>query len=393
MKNLLVQNSGSSSLKFSVFRLDNKELRPLVGGNLSGIATDSGHFTIKGNSDYQDFDEKLNLGNHSQAVAKLMEWLKGNLQNRIDAVGHRVVHGGRHFVKPRQIDDELVTSLRALSRFAPLHLPPAIETINSSRTQFPDVPHVACFDTSFHRTMPERAKVLPLSKELFFEDGVEKFGFHGISYEAVMSKLADIANLNVADKKIIIAHLGNGCSMAAIKDGKSIDTTMGFSPTGGLVMGTRSGDIDPGLISFFVREKNMSADDFVSFTNTKSGLLGLSGISSDMQELIAAEENSADAKRALEIFCYQARKYIGALSAALGGLDMLVFTGGIGEHSDTIRERICSDLEYLGIKVDSLENNKHALVISSAEATTKVLVIQTDEELMIARHCVSLLKL
>jgi len=235
--------------------------------------------------------------------------------------------------------------------------------------------------------------MLPLTKDLFFEDGVEKFGFHGISYESILNRLHENADLKILERKVIVAHLGNGCSMAAIENGLSIDTTMGFSPTGGLVMGTRSGDIDPGLIAYFVREKNMSAVQFVEFVNRESGLLGLSGISSDMQELLSQVESSEDAKRAVEIFCYHARKHLGALTAALGGLDVLVFTGGIGENSSAVRERICADFEFLGIAIDEQLNDKSAETISSADSKVQVLVIKTNEELMIARHCITLLNL
>ncbi len=393
MKHLLVQNSGSSSLKFSIFRLDGDSVTGIVSGNLSGISTHNGHFSIKGNSDFKSIDEDVDLPDHSRAVITLIEWLHKSVDQSIDVVGHRVVHGGREFTTPQQIDDKLIETLREISRFAPLHLPPAIATIEASKSVFPEVPHIACFDTSFHRTMPERTKMFPLTKELYFEDGVEKFGFHGISYESILDQLKDDADLNIMNSKVIVAHLGNGCSMAAIENGKSVDTTMGFSPTGGLVMGTRSGDLDPGLISFFVREKQKSAIQFVEFVNRESGLLGLSGISSDMQELLSKEQGSEDAKRAVEIFCYHARKHLGALAAVLGGVDLLVFTGGIGEHSWVIRERICSGFDFLGITIDATRNEKAARVISADGSKVKVLVVNTQEELMIARHCITLLNL
>lgn len=393
MKHLLVLNSGSSSLKFSIFRLDADSIECLVSGNLSGISTDNGHLKIRGNSSFDNVDANALLPDHFRAVSELIVWLRDNVQQRIDAVGHRVVHGGREYTTPQQIDDKLVESLREICRFAPLHNPPAIATIEASRSLFSDVPHVACFDTSFHRTMPEQVRMLPLTRELFFEDGVEKFGFHGTSCESILAILAENAELKVLERKVIIAHLGNGCSMSAIKNGQSLDTTMGFSPTGGLVMGTRSGDIDPGLIEYFAREKNMSASQFLNLANRESGLLGLSGISSDMQVLLSQEESSEDARRALDIFCDHARKHLGALTAALGGLDLFVFTGGIGENSPTIRQRICSNFEYLGIKIDKQLNENSAVTISRADSRVQVMVIKTNEELMIARHCVDLLNL
>lgn len=396
MKSLLILNSGSSSLKFSIFRLKDG-LQSIFSGNLSGIgAAPAGRFKLKSKLDQdKNIDRAFKISDHDDAVSILMEWLDESLEEPIDAVGHRIVHGGSRFVKPQLIDDKLVEELKQLSCFAPLHLPPAITTLVAARKVFAEQSHVACFDTSFHRSMPMQARMLPITRELFCEDGVEKFGFHGLSYEFVSKEFHEKFELRHPEPKLIIAHLGNGCSMAAIKGGMSVDTTMGYSPAGGLVMGTRCGDIDPGIVTFFDSEKGLSAKEFVELANNKSGLLGLSGISSDMQMLLALEESqNEDATRAVAIFCYHARKHIGALAAALEGLDALVFTGGIGENSSVIRRRISSGLEFLGVTVkedlNALSGNR---TISEPGSRVVVAVVATNEELMIAQHCRDLLKL
>jgi acetate kinase len=391
MKHYLILNSGSSSLKFSVFELNGEKLRSLLSGNLSGIGAGEGHFVLKSEL-FEKVDEDLDLSKHEDAIAKILEWLKGNFKEKVDCVGHRIVHGGRQLVKPQLIDDDMMVCLNELSRFAPLHLPPAIETVNAARKAFDDVPQVACFDTSFHRTMPVRARMLPLTKELYFDDGVEKFGFHGLSYEFVVGELSRKFGTEIGNAKLVIAHLGNGCSMAAVSNRTSVETTMGFSPAGGLVMGTRSGDIDPGLLTFFATEKKMSASNFVEFVNQKSGLKGLSGVSSDMKKLLDQEDRNEDAKRAIEIFCYHVRKHIGALSAALGGIDALVFTGGIGENASPIRERICSGLKFLGVEIDETLNEKRGTAeITKDGSSARTFVVETNEELMIAEHCKAIL--
>jgi acetate kinase len=383
MQHLLVLNSGSSSLKFSVFELGESGLRSRFRGNLSGIATGEGHLRLESDEGrLVDRDEALDT--HGDAISMMLKSLNQHFEGNIRCIGHRIVHGGSKFVRATKIDESVLSELRHLARFAPLHLPPAIATLEASRQSFPGIPHVACFDTSFHRTMPEIARMLPLTKELFFVDGVEKFGFHGLSYEFVSAELIRRFG-EVGDGKVIIAHLGNGCSMVAIDRGKSVDTTMGFSPAGGLVMGTRSGDIDPGLITYFASEKQFSATEFVNFVNKKSGLLGLSGLNSDMKVLLDEENRSEDARRAVEIFCYHARKHIGALAATLGGLDAVVFTGGIGEHAAPIRSRICDGLQFLGIEIDQEKNNQHGTAeISRTDARVRTFVIETNEELRIA---------
>ncbi len=387
---ILTLNSGSSSLKFSVFDCENS-LSVVGSGSLSGIKTEEGRFSSRWNNTKSS--ENIELENHEKALEKLFVWLEDKLDpERLIAVGHRLVHGGRQFMKPIFIDDSVFEQLEQLSRYAPLHLPAALSTVKIARLKFPRPKHIGCFDTSFHRTMPMVAKVLPMSKQLY-DEGVEKFGFHGLSYEFVVSELERFGQ-GIAEGKLLIAHLGNGCSIAAVEGRKSVDTTMGFSPSGGLVMGTRSGDIDPGLIRYYASEKGYSAEEFCALANSKAGLLGLSGLSSDMQELLEQEDNSADARLAIDIFCYHVRKHIGALSAVLGGLDTLVFTGGIGENSAVIRSRICQPMGYLGIQLDSsLNDNGHEISeISSPGSRTRTFVVKTNEELMIATHCQSLIR-
>ncbi|MBX9670503.1 MAG: acetate/propionate family kinase [Candidatus Obscuribacterales bacterium] len=387
---ILILNSGSSSLKFSVFDCD-KDLSLVGSGSLAGIRTDDGRFSADWN--HKRTVDDVSFENHEKALAHLLGYLEDKLDpDRLISVGHRLVHGGTKFVKPLLIDDSVVAQLEQLSRFAPLHLPPALSTVKSARLKFSTAKHIACFDTSFHRTMPMVAKVLPISKSLF-DEGVEKFGFHGLSYEFVVSELPRFGR-QMAEGKVLIAHLGNGCSIVALDGGKSVDTTMGFSPAGGLVMGTRTGDIDPGLVSYFASEKGVSADQFVKLVNKESGLLGLSGISSDMQELLEEEQSSSDARLAIDIFCYHVRKHIGALSAVLGGLDALVFTGGIGENSSSIRSRICQPLGYLGIELDNglNESVNGSKEISWQGARTKTFVVKTNEEMMIATHCLALIQ-
>lgn len=308
---------------------------------------------------------------HKAAIAAMFDWLEKNHKTLVPAaVGHRIVHGGRDYVQPCVVDDRLLKRLEELSTFAPNHLPPALETLHAALECFPDAVHVGCFDTAFHRTMPEVARVLPLPVK-FFDEGVEKFGFHGLSYEYVLQEFERVYGVKAASGRLVIAHLGNGCSLAAVKDRKCFDTTMGFSPTGGLVMGTRAGDLDPGLVNYLCDHRGLSTEEFTELVNKKSGLLGLSGLTPDMRTLLSKESENEGVRRALEIFCYHAAKHICAMASAIGGVDALIFTGGIGEHAEEIRRRICERIEFLG-----------------AEAC----VIKTNEELVIARHAFGLAK-
>jgi acetate kinase len=295
------------------------------------------------------------------------------------AAGHRIVHGGPKFTAPQRIDDRLKAALRELIPFAPLHLPSQVAMIDAVAAHFPDLPQVACFDTAFHSRMPEVAQRFALPGKLW-EQGIKRYGFHGLSYEYVVGKLG--AELG---QRAVIAHLGNGASMVALRDGVSIDTSMGMTPTGGFMMGTRSGDLDPGVLLHLLGA-GYSAEKLEGLLNHEAGLLGVSGQSSEMKALLEKRKTEPAAALAVQMFCYQARKFIGAFAAALGGLDTLVFTGGIGERAATVRAEICSGLQYLGVAVDGEANNRNAEVISATGSRCVVRVVETDEDLMIARH-------
>jgi acetate kinase len=297
---------------------------------------------------------------------------------KLEAAGHRVVHGGPRFTQPQRIDAKLIEELKALVPFAPLHLPSQIALIEAIAAHYPDLPQVACFDTAFHSRMPEVARRFALPRELW-EQGIKRYGFHGLSYEFIVDKLG-----KEIGPRAIIAHLGNGASMAAVKDGAPVDTSMGLTPTGGFMMGTRSGDLDPGLLLHLIN-KGYTANQLESLLNHQAGLLGVSGQTSEMKALLEKRGTDPGAAMAVEMFCYQARKFVGAFAAALGGLDTLVFTGGIGERSAEVRAGICSSLEFLGIAIDAAANRANAEVISAGSRCV-VRVVATDEDLMIARH-------
>ncbi|MBN1363088.1 MAG: acetate/propionate family kinase [Sedimentisphaerales bacterium] len=378
---ILAMNSGSSSLKFGLYEMGPAEDR-LLSGSVSGIGLATSVFRAKDGKGRLLADRSVTVTDSRDAVNTLLVWLEeGNSRRGLDAVGYRMVHGGPRYREPCRATPELMQELEALSPIDPEHLPAAVAVVNACRRAYPDVEHVLCFDTAFHRTLPSVAQTIALPQSLR-DEGILRYGFHGLSYEFVCEQLGSDAS----GARIIIAHLGNGASMAAVKDGRSIETTMGFSPTGGLVMSTRSGDLDPAVVLYLLRHKGMSPDQINEMVNRQSGLLGVSGLSSDMQQLLEKAHESSHAALAVELFCYQARKSVGALSAVLGGLDRLLFTGGIGENAPPIRERICSDLGFLGIHLDAERNSAGVAVISADDSAVTVQVVKTNEELMIARH-------
>ncbi len=329
---------------------------------------------------------------HDAAVWMLLEWLKGWTSGRdLDAIGYRVVHGGSNFSRPHLVTLKLLASLNDLIPFAPNHLPQEIEVIKATGKVYPNIKQVACFDTAFHRRMPDLAQMFALPRFLRSE-GVIRYGFHGLSYEYIMDELLNEAGPGAADGRVIIAHLGSGASMAAVKDGKCIDTTMGFTPSSGLVMSRRSGDLDPGIILYLIEQKALSPSTVKKMINQQSGLLGVSGISSDMEELLGKEAEDPRAAEAVDLFCYQAKKFLGTLAAVLGGLATLIFTAGIGENAPSIRQRICKDMGYLGIHLDPSRNDINAPIISYENNPVTVRVMQTNEELMIARHTHNLIQ-
>ncbi|HEX6297531.1 MAG TPA: acetate/propionate family kinase, partial [Burkholderiales bacterium] len=321
----------------------------------------------------------------------LLDWLEAQpVFASIKAVGHRVVHGRKHS-EPEQVTPKLLAELRRITPYAPDHLPREIGLIEAFRQRHPKLPQVACFDTAFHRAMPRVAKLLPVPRR-YAARGVERYGFHGLSYAYLVEELSRL-DAAAAQGRVILAHLGNGASLAAVRRGKSIDTSMGFTPTAGLVMSTRTGDLDPGLVYYLARTGRMTAAQFQKMVNHESGLLGVSGTSPDLRDLLAQEARDVRAAEAVALFCYQTRKWIGSFAAALGGLDTLVFAGGIGENAPLIRERICDGLGFLGIELSRRRNAKNAPLISPDAGRVKVRVIRTDEELMIARSVTRVLKL
>jgi acetate kinase len=324
-------------------------------------------------------------------VNALMDWIRERIQSRgLTAVGHRIVHGGPKYWEPQKITPKMIAALRQLSPFDPEHLPEEIQLAEAFHKRFPRLPQIACFDTAFHHDMPRVAQIVPIPRR-YEAKGVRRYGFHGLSYAYLMEELDRLAGPDEARGRVILAHLGAGASLAAVRGGHSIDTSMGFTPASGLVMATRTGDLDPGLARFLWQCEKMTADDFDTLVNHQSGLLGVSETSSDVRDLLARQNVDVRAAEAIELFCYQVKKWIGAFAAALGGLDTLVFAGGIGENAPEIRRRICEGLGFLGIALDEGRNVSGALLISTDQAPVKVRVVATDEESMIARAVARLL--
>ncbi len=389
-KHILTINSGSSSIKFSLYQVGRYETMVLAG-EMERIGQNSGLFHVRDADSKSLIDRRLAMPDHTAALKVLFEWLKSSAYNRgLDAVGHRIVHGGTGYKEPHFVTGELIAKLRKLSPCVPEHLPHELDAVETVSRLYPALKQVASFDTAFHQDMPQVAHLYALPRDLL-KEGVLRFGFHGLSYEYIIEELAKVTAEDAANGRIIIAHLGHGASMAAVHNRKAVDTTMGFTPAGGLVMSTRSGDLDPGVILYLLKQKGMTPDQVNDVINRKGGVLGVSGISGDMEKLLEKERHEPTAKAAVDLFCYQAKKFIGALAAVLGGLDTLVFTGGIGENAPAIRWRICQGLEFLGIHLDPEQNRVHAPVISRNDSIINVRVMKTNEELMIARHTYDLL--
>ncbi len=384
-------NSGSSSIKISLYEMEETETRILSGG-IEGIGLQSGAFHVDDRLGKRILEKPLKLPNHAAALREVGDYLQGEPSiSKLDAVGHRLVHGGKRFIRPHIITPDLLEELEQLVPLAPDHMPHEINAIRFFATAFPKLKQVACFDTAFHRNMPPIAQIYAIPWQLR-DEGIIRYGFHGLSYEYIAGEFRrETGEKNSADR-LIIAHLGNGASMAAMKSGKSLDTTMGFSPAGGLVMSTRTGDLDPEVLLYLFREKSMDLSAVNRMVNKEGGLLGISGISAGMEDLLAREAESHRAAEAIELFCYQARKFLGALAAVLGGLDALIFTGGIGENAPSVRLRICAGLEFLGIRLDPERNEANKPVISQPQSAVTVRVMKTNEELMIAKHTYRLIK-
>jgi acetate kinase len=380
---ILTINGGSSSIKFALFQAG-EPLKRGLHGKVDRIGLSGTNLIFHDVDGKPQASRKLAAADHKSAASFLIGWLeKQNAFESVRAVGHRVVHGMKH-TAPEIVSQDLLDELHRISPYDPDHLPREIELIEAFRQRHPKLPQVACFDTAFHQTMPRVAKLLPIPGR-FDAKGIQRYGFHGLSYAYLMEELTRLGDPAAAKGRVILAHLGNGASLAAVRDGKSIDTSMGFTPTAGLVMSTRSGDLDPGLAPYLARTEKMTTQQFYEMVNHKSGLLGVSGTSSDMRDLCAIEATDVRAAEAVALFCYQAKKWIGSFAAVLGGLDTLVFAGGIGENATLVRTRICEGLGFLGIEIHKSRNAENAAVISNGTSRVTVRVIRTDEELMIAR--------
>ena len=390
MHDILTVNSGSSSLRFAVFR-ESGALERMLAGKFDRLGLPEARWAYTDIRTGKKTEAGIGQADHVACVLRLMDRLEERKdQISIGAIGHRVVHGGPRYCEPQKVDAAMLAELRRLSPFDPEHLIAEIAVMEALATRCPGVAQIACFDTAFHHDLPRVARQLPIPRR-YEAQGVRRYGFHGLSYTFLMAELERLAGKAAARGRVVLAHLGNGASMAAVRDGRCIDTTMGFTPAAGLVMSTRSGDIDPGLVAFLARTEGMTAEQFHEMANGQSGLLGVSEISSDVRDLLAKEKDDVRAAEALALFCYQARRWIGALAAALGGLDTLVFSGGIGENVSILRARICEGLGFLGAEIDPGRNEAHAQVISTDAGRVAVRVIRTDEELQIAQSVSALL--
>lgn len=381
---ILVINAGSSSIKFSVFETAaDRSLSPGAHGQVAAIGA-AARIEVADAQGRKLLDEPASAPDHKAAIAAIHDWLNAQIGGEagLGGVGHRVVHGGTAYSEPVLIDEPVMAALEALVPLAPLHQPHALAAIRAVEAVAPEVPQIGCFDTAFHRSQPPLAQLFALPRELTGK-GIRRYGFHGLSYEYIVSALPRIAP-EIANGKLVVAHLGNGASLCAIEGGRSIATTMGFTPVDGLVMGTRTGTLDPGVILYLLQHEGMTAAEVERLINQRSGLLGVSGLSSDMRTLLASGNPAA--KEAVDLFVYRIGRELGSLVAALGGLDALVFTGGIGEHAAPIRARVCQDAHWLGVVLDEAGNQAHGPRITKDGSAVSAWVIPTDENLMVAQH-------
>ena len=384
MPSVLTLNGGSSSIRFAVYDARDAS-RKLLEGKLERIGTTGATLSMEGRTSAFD------AGDHAEAMRSLLERLGSHPSfANVTAVGHRIVHGMQHS-DPERITPALLDELRRIVAFDPEHMPREIELIEAVRAEHPVLPQVACFDTAFHRTMPRVATVVAIPRR-YAAKGVQRYGFHGLSYTYLMAELRRLDGA-AAGGRVVLAHLGSGASLAAVVDGRCIDTSMGFTPSSGIVMGTRTGDLDPGIMSFLALNERMDAASLQTLVNHESGLKGVSGMSADVRDLLEAEARDEHAAEAVALFCYQIKKCIGAYAAALGGIDTLVFAGGIGENSAVIRARVCAGLQFLGIALDETRNASGAALISQDPGLVAVRVIRTDEESVIARSTIDVLGL
>ncbi len=392
---VLAVNGGSSSIKFALFAVGqnaNAEPSRISSGEIERIGLPGTALVVAGGDGQTSQRRGIAAADHEQAAESLIDWLSQQIADeRLVGVGHRIVHGGTKLAEHQIVTDALVAEMKRAIPLDPSHMPREIALVEAFARRLPGVPQIACFDTAFHRDLPTVAKLLPIPRR-FFDAGVRRYGFHGLSYAYLLGELTRIAPRE-ASGRVVFAHLGSGASLAAVNGGQPIDTSMAFTPTAGLVMGTRPGDLDPGLLVYLMREQNFPPEKLDEWLNRECGLLGVSASSSDVRDLLAASDGDPRAAEAIDLFCYQVKKWIGAYAAALGGLDALVFSAGIGEHSAEIRRRICEGMDFLGIKLDDKRNaaaSGKSRAISSHDSRVEVRVIPTDEEIVIARTVLKL---
>ncbi|MFZ1249437.1 MAG: acetate/propionate family kinase [Candidatus Saccharimonadales bacterium] len=391
MQYVLTINAGSSSLKVAVFEASSP-IREIHAGLIEDIGEEEGLFTTKTFDGKPPQKNTVQVPTHAAATDLIVEWLEDTVGvANVIAVGHRIVHGGETYTKPQLLNNRVCEELKTLQNLDPDHLPAALQSIKELRRHFPNCPHVGCFDTAFYKDIPMVAKTLAVPRRLQ-KFGVRRYGFHGLSYSYLLSSFAEHEGFDAAHGRVVMAHLGSGVSLAAVKNGKPIDMTMGFTPASGVPMSTRSGDLDPGVVWYLHRISDQGPQQFNHMVNKESGLLGISETTADMHTLLDNQHDDPRAAEAVELFCYHITKTIGSFAAAMGGIDSLIFAGGMGERSPEIRRRICKNLAFLGIELDSERNKKSARLISREGAGTGVHVIPTNEELMIARQTIHTIK-
>ena len=382
---VLALNSGSSSLKFGLYRVGSARVEVLLTGEAESFGDKESKFVVRDSRNHVLLFQTAPTPSQREVIARIARLLTDLKMPAPVAVGHRIVHGGPRLRNHCLIDDEVLRQLEMARPFAPLHIPSALSVIRFAREHFPAAAQAACFDTAFHADLPEVARVLPIPKELQSE-GIQRYGFHGLSCESIVRQLAD----NLPDR-LIIAHLGNGASVTAVKAGNSIDTSMGLTPSGGVIMGTRSGDLDPGVLIYLMREKKFDAAMLEELVDGRSGLLGVSGIDGDMRRLHEAAPTNADARLAIQMFCYSVRKQVAAMIAALDGVDAIVFTGGIGENDAEVRAAICRGLSWIGVSLDGAKNASTNNLVNDPASRCSVRVLASQEDEQIARHTWALL--
>ncbi|MCL5225416.1 acetate/propionate family kinase [Pseudomonas nunensis] len=377
---ILALNSGSSSLKFGVYRVTGDRVQKLISGEAQALGTQAGRFEAINAHQQPLVGESVPMITTKHALHEVERLLEQTQSGPLDGIGHRVVHGGPALRQPCRINKQVLEQLQQVIGFAPLHTPMALSVIEETSRHFPEVAQVVCVDTGFHAQMPEVACVLALPKELR-EQGIQRYGFHGLSCESIVRRFG-----SSLPRRLIIAHLGNGASITAVRAGQSVDTSMGLTPCGGMIMSTRSGDLDPGVLIYLIRQKGLDVAAVETLVDRQSGLLGISGLSADMRSLKIASPTQADARLAIAMFCYSASKQIAAMMAVLGGIDTLVFTGGIGENDAEVRANICNGLTWTGLHLDSALNQSGSDLISTLESTCTVRVFDSREDEEIARH-------